>query len=340
MAGERFSIKNILLVLLIIILAYLMYKIVDIMLILFASYVLTCSFNPIVDKLEQKMPRNVATGLVLTIAVIIMLLILTPALIIAIKEMYGFLKDLPDTLKQVTYFVETSKIGAISLKSFIDVDALINNISATSKNILGGFKDFTAALSQWITVIIAVALTTYYWVSEKVYVKKRFLMFFPNENKTKADKITHNLSTQIGGYMIAQLSVMFAAGLFTSIGLIIIGVKSWFVLGLMTAIFDIIPIIGPIIAGVIALLMNIQGGPITAVLIVVVFFAAQWLQNAWARPIVYSKFLDINPVIIVMALLIAAKFLGFWGVILAPAMAAVVCTLIDELYIKPINEKS
>ena len=64
MASERFSIKNILLVLLVIIIAYLMYKIVDIMLILFASYVLACSFNPIVDKLEQKMPRNVATGLV------------------------------------------------------------------------------------------------------------------------------------------------------------------------------------------------------------------------------------------------------------------------------------
>ena len=75
MSSERFSIKNILLVLLVIIIAYLMYKIVDIMLILFASYVLACSFNPIVDKLEKKMPRNVATGLVLTIAVIIMLLI-------------------------------------------------------------------------------------------------------------------------------------------------------------------------------------------------------------------------------------------------------------------------
>ncbi|UKI40550.1 MAG: hypothetical protein L6V95_10265 [Candidatus Melainabacteria bacterium] len=37
---------------------------------------------------------------------------------------------------------------------------------------LGGFKDFTAALSQWITVIIAVALTTYYWVSEKSLCKK------------------------------------------------------------------------------------------------------------------------------------------------------------------------
>ena len=316
-----------------------MYKIVDIMLILFASYVLACSFNPIVDKLEKKMPRNAATGLVLTIAVIIMVLILTPALIIALKEMYGFLKDLPDTLKEITHFVETSKIGAISLKTFINVDELITNISNASKNILGGFKDFTAALSQWITVIIAVALTTYYWVSEKVYVKKRFLMLFPNETKSKADKISHNLSTQIGGYMIAQLSVMFAAGLFTSIGLLLIGVKSWFVIGLLTAIFDIIPIVGPIIAGIIALLMNIQSGPLTGVLIVVVFFAAQWLQNAWARPIVYSKFLDINPVIIVMALLIAAKFLGFWGVILAPAMAAVVCTLLDELYIKHKKKK-
>ena len=48
--------------------------------------------------------------------------------------------------------------------------------------------------------------------------------------------------------------------------------------------------------------------------------------------------IENGKIVKIMALLIAAKFLGFWGVILAPAMAAVVCTLLDELYIKPISD--
>jgi len=55
------------------------------------------------------------------------------------------------------------------------------------------------------------------------------------------------------------------------------------------------------------------------------------------RPIVIGKLMNIHPLTIVLSLLIGAKFLGFWGVILGPAIASVVCVLIDELYIKPIN---
>ena len=66
---------------------------------------------------------------------------------------------------------------------------------------------------------------------------------------------------------------------------------------------------------------------------------AQWAQNQLLRPIVFGKLLNMHPLVIIVALLFSAKFLGFWGVILSPAIASVICVLVDELYLNRINGK-
>ena len=53
----------------------------------------------------------------------------------------------------------------------------------------------------------------------------------------------------------------------------------------------------------------------------------------------FGKFLDLHPLVVIFAFLISAQFLGVWGVILSPAIAALVLTLFDELYIKTINKE-
>ena len=74
-------------------------------------------------------------------------------------------------------------------------------------------------------------------------------------------------------------------------------------------------------------------------LTVFVYLAAQWISNNFVRPLVFGKFLDLHPIIIIFSFLIAAQFLGVWGVILSPAIAALLLTLFDELYLKTINSK-
>lgn len=67
------------------------------------------------------------------------------------------------------------------------------------------------------------------------------------------------------------------------------------------------------------------------------FLLVQQLSNYIVRPILFGKFMQLHPLMIFLALFLAEQFLGFWGVILSPAIAATVCVLIDELYLAPIN---
>ncbi len=70
-----------------------------------------------------------------------------------------------------------------------------------------------------------------------------------------------------------------------------------------------------------------------------VYIVAQWAQNQLLRPIIFGKLLNMHPLMIIISLLIAARFLGFWGVVLSPAIASVICVLVDELYLNRINDR-
>ena len=171
----------------------------------------------------------------------------------------------------------------------------------------------------------------------KEEVKKCYMSLFPTQMKEKADEIIETISKKIGGYVIAQLTTMTSVGLLMTIGLMIIGVDYALLLGLITAILDIVPVVGPAIALIICLLTAYKAGALTLVLVLVVFAIAQWAENNLVRPYIFGKFLDLHPLIIYLFLFITAQYLGVVGVIFAPAIAATVCVLIDELYIKNIN---
>ena len=121
------------------------------------------------------------------------------------------------------------------------------------------------------------------------------------------------------------------------IGLTIIGVKYALLLSVLCTVLDIVPVVGPAIALVICLIMTYDLGTKILIGVLIIFVVAQIIENQFVRPYVFGKFMDIHPIIIYLFLFITAKFLGIVGVIFAPAIAATVCVLVEELYMKSIE---
>ena len=132
---------------------------------------------------------------------------------------------------------------------------------------------------------------------------------------------------------------MAAVGIMVSIVLVIFGVEYATLLGLVSGLLDIVPILGPTIALAIIILVAYPAGLVKILLIVLGFLAVQQLSNYVVRPVLFGKLMELHPLMIFLALFLAEQFLGFWGVILSPAIAATICVLIDELYLSPINLK-
>lgn len=335
---EYFTTKNVIFLILILVILKCLVQVQVIALLFFASFVIACSLNPIVDKLEKKMKRPLATTLVLFGTTIISFAVFIPIIFVAVKQVQGLWAILPEKIDFIQDFIFNHRFYGYKIPELINIDSLIKSSSPFATKLVNQSINLTLNAFQGILFLLAIYMIVFYFMADKEQLKKGFIHLFPPKIKDKASEIYDNISHKVGGYVIAQILNMIAIGLLTALGLFIIKVDYALLLGIITGVLDIIPLIGPTIALILCIIMANQMGLVGMALVVVVFIAAQWLDNNLVRPVIFGKFLDLHPLIIIFALLASAQFLGVWGVVLAPAIASLVCVLFDEVYLKTINK--
>ena len=246
---------------------------------------------------------------------------------------------LPEKISGVLDFITNTNIYGHKIPDFFDFETLIGNSTPFAQGFVNHSLSFTAGIFQFTVIAVAITMIVYYILVDKNYLQDKFLQLFPPDMKEKASDISATISNKVGGYVRAQILSMVAVGVMVAFILIILGVEYSTLLGLISGILDIIPLLGPTIALGLILLVAYPLGGLKIFLIIIGFLIVQQISNYVVRPLLFGKFMALHPLMIFLALFLAQQFLGFWGVILSPAIAATICVLIDELYIKPINLK-
>lgn len=312
-------------------------KIKDIAILFFASYVIACSLNPLVDMLSKKIKRGAAAGLILCGTLGIIFAFFIPLFGMLGHEIKSFVIHIPQYFESLkTLVINTPFINHTQLANIDFTDFLSSATDVTTKFVNQSIN-ISINVAQAFVYLIAATIIIYYFMADKEKVRNGCLLLFPENMKEKASDIISSISAKIGGYVVAQIATMSSVGIIMTIGLLLSGIEYALLLGLITAILDIIPIIGPAIALIICLLTAFKSGAVAMLLVIIVFAVAQLAENNLIRPFIFGKILDLHPLIIYLFLFITAQYLGIVGVIFAPAIAATVCVLIDELYIKSIN---
>lgn len=312
-------------------------KIKDIAILFFASFVISCSLNPLVDKLSKKINRPLASSIVLLLTVSILGLFFIPLVIMAGREIKSFINYLPQFIETIKNFISTLPFIDKTYLAQINIGDFITSTSTITSSFVNQSINISVNFATAIVYFMAALIIIYYFMSDKIVVKEAYLSLFPVQLKQKADEIIETISRKIGGYVIAQIATMTSVGILMTLGLLISGIDYALLLGLITAVLDIIPIVGPALALIICVLTAFKSGWVAILLVCVVFTIAQWAENNLVRPYIFGKFLDLHPLVIYLFLFITAQYLGVVGVIFAPAIAATVCVLIQELYVKNIN---
>ncbi len=331
------SAKNIIFFIVAILLIVFITKIKDIAILFFASYVIACSLNPLVEKLSKKFNRGISSAIVLLSTVFVILAFFIPLIIMAGHEIKSFVGHIPQYIDYIKEFIQNAPFISKSQLAQIDIGDFISSASGFTTGFVNQSINFSVNIASAFVYFVAALIIIFYFLSDKEIVKKGYLSLFPAQMKDRAEEILTTISNKIGGYVVAQITTMSSVGIIMTIGLLILRVDYAVLLGLITAVLDIVPVVGPALALVICLISAFKAGPLTLVLISVVFAIAQLVENNFVRPYIFGKFLDLHPLIIYLFLFITAQYLGVVGVIFAPAIAATVCVLIEELYIKNIN---
>ena len=137
---------------------------------------------------------------------------------------------------------------------------------------------------------------------------------------------------KIGYWMQGQLLLGLIVGILVYLGLMIIGIKHALFLASVAVIFELIPIFGPILAAVPAILIALTNGSVTFGLLVAgLYLIIHQFENHLLYPFVVRKIIGISPIIVILALVIGAKLAGFLGAILAVPIASAFMEWIDDI---------
>ncbi len=336
---DMLSKKNVVILVIAGIAIYLLCQIKDIALLFYASFVVASALNPIVDYLNRRMSRGLAISLLYLVGMILLILFFVPLAGILVDQTINLLEQLPSYWEQLTQQADNFKIISTNYGINIDPSEIVAATTAFGQDLLARWINITIDLLGGLVITFTLGMIVLYMLLDKEYLRSGFISFFPKESREKAESISSAISKKVGGYIVGQSILLIVTGLFSALGLFLFDIKFALVLGLIAGLLDIIPIVGPIIATGLAMIVAFSQDPILALAVLGVYTFVQWAINTFLRPYILGKFLDLHPLIIIFALLVSASFLGVTGVILSPAIAATVSVIIEELYLKRINQE-
>jgi len=279
-----------------------------------------------------------ATTLVLLGFLTIVSIFILPVLYLSIYEITEFTKEFPQFINN---FNESIKgipfLQAIGITNLY-TGSLTNSLANSSVNIFESILALVAETSAVLLYGFTSIVLLFFFMVDKDRIRKAILKIFPSEYREKAGEIITTVETKLSGYVLAQTVVSGSVWVIMTLGLLLFKINYAILLGVIAGILSIIPIVGSAISLVICLIATCDMGAKALIIVTVLYFFSHFIENHVVRPYVYSKYLDLHQAIIFIALVVGAKYQGVLGVILAPPLAMALYILLEELYIKKMDE--
>jgi predicted PurR-regulated permease PerM len=179
-------------------------------------------------------------------------------------------------------------------------------------------------------IFIIGPIIAFYLLVDLPHIRIVFRGLVPERARGDAMVLSRRLSTAIGGYFRGQLAVAIVVGAMASIGMLLIDLPFWLIVGMIAGIFNMIPLVGPWIGAVpgIIIAFTTGGGVGKAVAVAVVMAIVQQIDNHFISPMVMQRAVKLHPAVVMLALLAGGSLAGFFGLLLAvPATATlkIVC---------------
>lgn len=207
------------------------------------------------------------------------------------------------------------------------------------------FSLFPQAISRIISFFIFL-FSGFYFLKEGGRMFDSILNFIPKQNKIDVEILLRKMNVVLGGYLRVQIFLIFLVALTLFVALSILGVKFALILAIFSGFAEIVPIIGPITAGVVAALIvlitatvNFGLSPVQgAIAVGIVYFIIRQVQDYLINPHIMGKIAKLHPIIILFAVLSGGHLMGVLGLLLAVPVAASIRILL-EFSLDKINER-
>jgi predicted PurR-regulated permease PerM len=300
------------------------------------SALLAFVLNPLVDRLAAYRRLRRDSAVLIVYLLFLALLIAIPSVVtpLVIRQFLNLSIDLLAMEQQMnTFLSQTITIGGMSFSPPALIPQDLNEylqefILQASTGAFTRLGELTFNLA-WLLVIM---VTTYYLLKDSARLSRWVIGLAPKGYHDDARKFLSKLNRIWSAYLRGQLILMLAISVSTSVAMSAIGLRGALGVGILAGLLDIIPSLGPLIAGVIAALVALIFGSsylnisnlIFAIIVIIIFLVIQQIENIWLRPQIMGQTLRLHPGLVFVGVIGALALSGILGaLVIIPLMATI-----------------
>lgn len=293
--------------------------------------------NPVVTALQHRgLPRAAGAGISYLGVFALITLAGVGLWPLAAAQVDELTDDWPDIRARVERWVDAraeESTGTFFEFTRQDIEESLDQGGGTFEDQLQRVRKIGAEVFHVLLILVLGPVIAFYLLVDVPHLRRVAESLIPDGARDDVMVVAHKLNRAIGGFFRGQLMVALIVGVLCSIGLGIIQLKFWFLIGMIAGLFNVVPLIGPWVGGIPGVTIALTtGSPLQALLVVGIMVGVQQIDNHFITPQVMQRAVQLHPAAVMLALVAGGSLFGFLGLLLAVPAAAVLKIVIGHLW--------
>lgn len=296
---------------------WILFQVRETILWIFVSFILMAALKRGTDAMEQAgVPRAIAA--LLQFAGVLLFLVFCVSSVIPplVSQTIHLAESLPDYLH--------SLLPAV----VIDSQIITQQLTPISSNLLS----VTISIFSNMVELFTIFVISFYLLMERKNLHTQLAVFVGEKASLRLTAVTAKIEERLGSWVRGQLALAFIIGLATFIVLSFLGLPFVLPLAIIAGILEIVPVIGPIISAIPAIIIALTISPVLAIATALFYFLIQQIEANAVVPYVMKRAVGMPPLVTILAIMIGGKLAGITGALLAVPVAVVIQVILEEYY--------
>jgi predicted PurR-regulated permease PerM len=309
-------------------LALALWKIRVVIALLFVALTISAAMRPGVEWLQARhVPRAVGVllhYLALLAVLAVLLWLIVPRAIDQVQHALGG-ATAHSQLKQAE-----AHTSGFEHRFLVALDRQLRHLPSASSLIHPALTITKTALEVLASILFTLAVAAY-WIFERTWAEDLLLSFVPGRKRTVVRDTWHLIDAKLGAFVRGQVLMITFVSTVLSMAFWALGLPYWLLLGVFAGIVEMVPVVGPLAAGALAVGVALTQSWQTAVLAAVAVYGLRLLQDYVINPHVMGRAVGLSPLIVLLTVSVVAFLFGPFYVLLSVPIASVVATLVEVI---------
>lgn len=313
-------------ILIAVVLLFLLYLVRNVFVWFIFAVIISVLFEPIIDFLtKRRLPRLIAVVLVYFIVFGLIGFLIYLTVPISTTEIQQFIKILPQYFERIA-----PPLRALGFRAFENIEEFTNLLNKSLERMAETIFSAIAAIFGGMLATFSIFSISLFLSLEEKPIEKTLRLLFPQKYEEFLLDLWTRCKARVSGWFLSRIFGCIFVGILSFLAFSLFNTKYPFSLAALAGVLNFLPIVGPVITGIIIFVVTFLENFWQAIFVLVVFILIQQIENNIVLPALTTKFVGLPPVVVLLALTIGGILWGIWGALLAIPLFGILFEFLKE----------